>query len=60
MPKKKNATVNGVNFRLAPEVLADLDKIVVAKSKETGLPVNRTAVLRLLIRREAANVMWKK
>lgn len=53
MPKKKPAPVNGVNFRLAPEVLADLDKIVARMKKETGLPVNRTAVLRLLIRAAA-------
>lgn len=54
MPRTKTPT--WANFRFDAETLAALDKIVAAKEAETGLPTNRTAILRLLIRQELERV----
>ena len=39
-------------FRLGPKVLKDLDELVKKRSRETGMDLNRTDVLRWLITKE--------
>lgn len=51
---KKPATP--YTFRFDAKTLADIDKLAAAKSAETGLPVNRADILRLLIREAAAKL----
>lgn len=60
MAKRKTPTktygVAPTQFRLEPEILADLDVIARHIEATAGVPANRTAAARVAIRREADRV----
>jgi hypothetical protein len=65
MPGKKpkrdpSRWVKGSTFRLATEVLAEMDYIAEQLTRQTGLPHSRTDVIRVLVRREGDRLRRKE
>ena len=62
MPKTKSEPATKLTqtaFRLDAPTLADLDLIAAEIAEQTGLPVNRTDALRVLIRERAKKLKRK-